>query len=1200
MGFQGTIDSVNLADIFQTLAMNGQTGTLIVRGPVKRRFIWFAGGSVVICDGGDSDGMPLLLRTMVARGMINQTQAEQLLFRCNNSRQPLRDLIVASNLIPLSELDELCYALIEDLVCEVFEWDSGDFEFIDGDPVSELAGPHVIALGEVPLQTSGLIMEATRRRDEWARIREAIPDSNELYVVDNEGRSRLADLEPDPDMHKVLRYLDGKHLLDQVADAAGLSRFDCHAIAAQLMLAGVIRLRSADEIVDDALTMRDEGHPQQAANLLRNALKRIRTPEVLLPLAEICVEQRQIPQAVELYLELVQHHQELQDYQAALEHLDTLISLSPDDPELRVDRATLLMELNRLEEAAEAYLNAASDYINLRDTNAAIESCHRARDLQPRAPQPHRLLARAYLLDGQTDNAVVEYKSLWHAMLPEMRPRKALQRLEQVLAEDCKYPAVTEQVLNHAKGSEAVKTASAVRWLVYTIIAILLVVGGFLVKNYIDKHVILRNAESRLQIIQQRFENTGEQTDYQVLLQSLDKLGSEIRDPEFLHKLGSIEQRIRRHQTEQAQRQSAFVQQLLSNGNYQKAAEELAVLERRFAGVANIDLDALQRRVRYGLARQTIDSELQAAQQLWTDYDWQAALSALETLIAATDNPPPRLKEELTSLRQEWAEQLGSAEALFRRAEQIELRQDKDRAIAAFLAATKADGERFVKLARERLLDLENRAAAELAQLIAKAARDHDVETTFTSLERLRALADAAHSMKPQEILGTIQLPIDIKLPSHHVRLSATTSGDVEQAINAPAGVQGAWTHTLYYPATGHITVSAKRPGFTTIDKLRIDASLRQLVYPLQMERGPNWRISLPADPVTDIKRSGGQAVFALRDNSLQVVDLMHGTNHNIPVAEDIGVMLGPPRIYRGIAYTVLGDRIIALDINTRLETWNWPPVDDPTFASSFAGPLWAQEHELIQNEIQVFAGTTNGQVITLAVRDGDQITPYPRTNIGWPITGPIYAESYEGTHSTVYVPAGQYLVAFDATSVSQNSPLKYRFKLETAGEVPCRPVRANVGSRPALLVVDMAGSVVAIDADPTVHGSPVETMASWPVVNGLNTKPTVIAERRLAVVNARGGQVLALDLAKPGQIAWRYPTTGSLGDLVGSPAIGKHGIYVADRNGIMTCLDPATGSELWHYDLGSSAATGCLAAEGRILVGTVNGTVFGFEEGQL
>ena len=59
MGFQGSIDSVNLSDIFQTLAMNRQTGTLLVQNDIRRHVIYFDNGAIACTDGEAEDGTPL-------------------------------------------------------------------------------------------------------------------------------------------------------------------------------------------------------------------------------------------------------------------------------------------------------------------------------------------------------------------------------------------------------------------------------------------------------------------------------------------------------------------------------------------------------------------------------------------------------------------------------------------------------------------------------------------------------------------------------------------------------------------------------------------------------------------------------------------------------------------------------------------------------------------------------------------------------------------------------------------------------------------------------------------------------------------------------------------------------------------------------------------------------------------------------------
>jgi len=100
-------------------------------------------------------------------------------------------------------------------------------------------------------------------------------------------------------------------------------------------------------------------------------------------------------------------------------------------------------------------------------------------------------------------------------------------------------------------------------------------------------------------------------------------------------------------------------------------------------------------------------------------------------------------------------------------------------------------------------------------------------------------------------------------------------------------------------------------------------------------------------------------------------------------------------------------------------------------------------------------------------------------------------------------------------------------------------------------------------------------------------------------------GRVLFLDLAKPGQLLRRFPPQGTLATIMGPPAIGSKGIYIADANGMLYCIDKTSGTELWRSDVGSPIGSGILAHDGRIYVptrpgGTSGGSLLCLEEGDL
>jgi hypothetical protein len=139
MAFQGSLSSVNLGDIFQTLAMNRQTGTLsVTHDNGERQHIWFDNGEIAMVDGMDEAGSPLLLQILVHKGLLNPQQAENLKNRMYNTSQPIRELILASNDVVQSDLDDICAWAIEEVVCAIFEWSEGNFKFFDGPPAPEL------------------------------------------------------------------------------------------------------------------------------------------------------------------------------------------------------------------------------------------------------------------------------------------------------------------------------------------------------------------------------------------------------------------------------------------------------------------------------------------------------------------------------------------------------------------------------------------------------------------------------------------------------------------------------------------------------------------------------------------------------------------------------------------------------------------------------------------------------------------------------------------------------------------------------------------------------------------------------------------------------------------------------------------------------------------------------------------------------
>lgn len=1207
MAFQGSLDSVNLGDIFQTLAMNRQTGTLSVQGPGhSERHIWFDQGEIAIVDGRAEDGGPLLLQVLTQKGAIQPAQAEEIRRRLYQTRQNLRQLIVASNVLPTHDLDDIAAWCIEEAVCELFEWNTGDFTFYDGPPASVLQELEITESGDVRLQTTSVMMEATRRKDEWQCIWQIIPSENELYIVDNEGRANLRDLDPDPEELKVLRYLDGKHTVDTIAKAVGVSRFDAYAIVARLVQNGVARARSPQDIVADALALRDDGKLEKARDLLENAAGRMKVAEVLRPLAEIYKELGDTPSAVELHLDLIQQAQDDGDLEQALADLNIVTTINPDDPDLQLERADVLLELHRNDEAAAGFIRGAENYLASRETKLAVDACHRAKDLQPANPDPHRLLAKAYLFDNQIENAVVEYKSLWHTLLSNMRPRKALEELERILRQDCKFPRVSEQVLNHARGSEAVKTGSAIRRLIYVLILLILGGAGY----YTYKHIIIQQARQdereRLRDLRGRFGDAH--TDPRRLL-SLRRDIIAAHEGVESHLGAEYEALLADVRKELEQDIAERRKQVLDSI---AAAESPQALEETDRAIANFAEtfdrpEAEIRPLREALAERRAVVETAPAlaeiEERWSNHAWDAALAELEQLVQGV----PAETEVADRLRQQlrvWRQNLASSAWLYERGRELERASKVDRALMVYRRAMDtADGDDTSQgRARAALIELERRKAeAKLAALQA-AIKDHDRPRIFDLLSELEGLLEQFIAPDVKQMLDTVELPYTVVVDDDATRITverpeAGTKVDYE----AEADTDGSWSFTLAYKPGETVVVRASRTGFRD-ERLSIRAERKQIEGKVELTRAPKWQRDLGARAVVPPVAIGNKVAVLTEKPELKLIDTDKGNVTTVMFPNVMRRFEAPIFVRSGVGYMAIAGQLYAVDLRTGKRKWHYPEKTD--FGSDDLGTsgIWVQQHPQKLDELLVYTGTQKqiglggGAVVALGIRD-NQPTPYEPTAVRWSITGAPIAH-----RNVLYVPAGTHVLTFVADSVGLRSPLEERYTHQVAGEILCAPFPARVGDRDAVLITDSTGWVVALDADPGVSARD-RVITTWVLGEGSGARftPTYDPDaRRAYVALADKGRIMALDLSNTeGRIAWTFPAdAGSLGALPGPPAIGRLGIYSVNEKGDLYCIDAASGEKRWSLPLNITTTAGLIAHDGSIFV-PAKASLLCFEEGE-
>jgi hypothetical protein len=237
-------------DLLQWLSLGQKTGTLMVTNQRVEKKIFFRRGRVI--SSASNDPREYLGQFLMSHGFLTEPELAKAMEVQKQSSILLGKILVMIEAISEPDLMRLMRLKAEEEIYDIFLWREGDFRFIDDElPKMEM----------VPLQVdvTGIIMEGTRRVDEWMRIRELIP--NELLVpvmvreVDDEA-------ELDDAGKQVVRAIDGKRAIADIIVESRSSAFVVSSVMYQLVREGYIRLAEAG--VQKAAKMEAEITPAPA------------------------------------------------------------------------------------------------------------------------------------------------------------------------------------------------------------------------------------------------------------------------------------------------------------------------------------------------------------------------------------------------------------------------------------------------------------------------------------------------------------------------------------------------------------------------------------------------------------------------------------------------------------------------------------------------------------------------------------------------------------------------------------------------------------------------------------------------------------------------------------------------------------------------------------------------------------------------
>lgn len=232
MGFAGNLKTVSLTDVFQLVFTTKKSGVLSVSKSKSARRIFFKEGMLVYAS--SNDRQDLFGNLLLKKGRISKVELENILNSQKDGKK-IGALLVEQNLFTREEIFDCLRMQIEEVVYGLFGWKDGDFEFSEG----KAPPPESI---QTELNPMNIIMEGTRRIDEWVELKKILPPDDALLEIVPDPQVKSEEVTLTRSEFTVLAMLAGGKKVQAIVEESVLDQFlTCKALA-KLLQMGLIRI----------------------------------------------------------------------------------------------------------------------------------------------------------------------------------------------------------------------------------------------------------------------------------------------------------------------------------------------------------------------------------------------------------------------------------------------------------------------------------------------------------------------------------------------------------------------------------------------------------------------------------------------------------------------------------------------------------------------------------------------------------------------------------------------------------------------------------------------------------------------------------------------------------------------------------------------------------------------------------------------
>lgn len=234
MALKGNLRDFSIVQLLNLINLARKTGTLKIDRSAERANLSFHGGKLVYAtlDGGKSELILALRQT----GMITEEQARTIGTRASGrSDKELGLLLINAGYASQEEIIESMRERVLHNTYPLFTWHDGSFRFESGTP-------QVNGAITVRIDLENVIMQGTRRLEEWERLQDELPELDVSLRFADRPKTSLRDINLNVQEWRVISFINPRNTIRQIAQYNNMSDFQIRKIVYGLLQAGLVEI----------------------------------------------------------------------------------------------------------------------------------------------------------------------------------------------------------------------------------------------------------------------------------------------------------------------------------------------------------------------------------------------------------------------------------------------------------------------------------------------------------------------------------------------------------------------------------------------------------------------------------------------------------------------------------------------------------------------------------------------------------------------------------------------------------------------------------------------------------------------------------------------------------------------------------------------------------------------------------------------